>query len=86
MDESERRFLVGAPTNKQVKRIYWPDLKALIPRNWVEEKSEGELWIRLVNKTEIHLAGMDAPDRVEGQIWHLALLDETGNMAERVWP
>lgn len=84
MDRPAERYLVGGPTNKQTKSVYWADLKALTPPHWVADKSDGDLWLRLRNGSEIHVAGMDAPDRVEGQIWHGALLDEFGNMQARV--
>lgn len=80
------RSLAAAPTNKQAKKIFWEDFKKLIPVWCKDTVSEGELFIRLKNGSEIHVAGMDAPDRVEGQMWDDALLDEYGNMAERVWP
>lgn len=81
-----KRYLAAAPTNKQAKRIFWEDFKKLIPRNLVERAFDGDLFIKLLSGTEIHVAGMDSPDRVEGQMWDGVLLDEYGNMAERVWP
>lgn len=81
-----KRFLAGAPTNKQAKKIFWEDFKKLTPRNLLETVSDGELFLRTRAGSELHVAGMDAPDRVEGQMWDGVLLDEYGNMAERVWP
>ena len=80
------RYLAAAPTNKQAKRIFWEDFKKLTPSFIVERAFDGELFIRLKTGSELHVAGMDAPDRVEGQMWNHVLLDEYGNMAERVWP
>lgn len=80
------RYLSAAPTNKQAKRIFWEDYKKLVPAFMVDRTYEGEMFIRLKTGAELHVAGMDAPDRVEGQLWHHVLLDEYGNMAERVWP
>lgn len=83
---SPGRYLAAAPTNKQAKRIFWEDFKKLTPKEFVSDISNGELFIRLRTGSELHVAGMDAPDRVEGQMWNHVLLDEYGNMAERVWP
>lgn len=80
------RYLAAAPTNKQAKRIFWEDFKKLTPAFAIERVYDGELYIRLKTGAELHVAGMDSPDRVEGQIWNHVLLDEYGNMAERVWP
>lgn len=80
------RFLAAAPTNKQAKKIFWEDFKKLVPNDLKAVTSDGDLFIRLLSGAEIHIAGMDAPDRAEGQMWNGVLLDEYGNMAERVWP
>lgn len=80
------RYLAAAPTNKQARRIFWEDFKKLIPSWAISRSYEADAYIRLVSGSELHVAGMDAPDRVEGQLWHHTLLDEYGNMAERVWP
>lgn len=81
-----KRFLAAAPTNKQAKKIFWEDFKKLVPNDLKADTSESDLFIRLWSGAELHVAGMDAPDRVEGQMWDGVLLDEYGNMAERVWP
>lgn len=81
-----KRLLGAAPTNKQAKKIFWEDFKKLIPNDLKADTSESDLRIKLLSGAEVHVAGMDAPDRVEGQMWDGVLLDEYGNMAERVWP
>lgn len=80
------RFFVAAPTRDQVKRIYWNDLKALIPRNFlVRSPNESQLVLSLMNGVEIHLLGMDKPERAEGTPWDYGVLDEYANMKERTW-
>lgn len=83
---TNKKFLAGAPTNKQAKKIFWEDFKRLIPKKLAPQRYDGELFIRTLAGSELHVAGMDSPDRVEGQMWDGVLLDEYGNMAERVWP
>lgn len=80
------RFFAAAPTHAQAKRLYWSDLKALIPSPLLAGKpSESELVIRLVNGAEIYVLGMDAPERIEGSPWDGGILDEYANMKGRAW-
>lgn len=80
------RFFAAAPTYQQAKRIYWQDLKAMIP-NWLKKgaPSESELVIRLKNGVDIYVVGMDKPERIEGQPWDGGILDEYGNMKAEAW-
>lgn len=80
------RFFAAAPTIAQAKRIYWNDLKLLVP-DWMKagKPSETELVIRLINDAEIHVLGMDKPERMEGSPWDGGVLDEYGNMKEGAW-
>lgn len=80
------RFFAGAPTRDQAKRIFWDDLKALVPKRFMKvQPSETELNIRLVNGASIWVLGMDKPERVEGQPWDGGVLDEFGNMKPQTW-
>lgn len=80
------RFAATAPTHHQAKRIYWQDLKLLVPRVFLGGKpSESELVIRLVNGSEIHVIGMDEPARIEGTPWDGLVLDEIANMKPHVF-
>lgn len=80
------RYFAGAPTRDQAKRIFWPDLKAMTPKELLAgPPSEGELIIRLVNGSEIHVLGFDKPERAEGVPWDHGALDEYGNMKAKVW-
>jgi len=79
-------FVFAAPTHGQAKRIFWTDLKAMIPRDLMRGlPREGSLSIQLVNGAEITVLGLDAPERVEGRPVNGVVLDEYGNMKETVW-
>lgn len=79
-------YVCAAPTAAQAKRIYWRDLKALIPPDFIDGKpGEVELTIRLINGSEISLLGMDEPARIEGRPLNGVVLDEFGNMRPMVW-
>lgn len=80
------KSFVAAPVRHQAKKIYWNDLKTLTPKWAIYGKpNESELIIQLINGSEIHVLGMDRPERVEGIPWNHGLLDEFGNMKSRVW-
>ena len=80
------RFFAAAPTYNQAKRIYWDDLKALVPSGLLAcRPSESELTITLVNDAQIAVVGMDKPERIEGSPWDGGVLDEYGNMKPQAW-
>lgn len=81
------RIFIGAPTRDQVRRIYWEDMKALVPK-WAlgGEPAEGRLSIPLWHGGEIVLIGLDKPQRIEGSVWHGGLLDEFADLKPEVWP
>lgn len=80
------RFFAGAPTYGQAKRIYWNDLKALTPK-WamMGRPSESELVIRYINGSELHVVGLDKPERIEGSPWDGGNITEMGNTKEGMW-
>jgi hypothetical protein len=79
------RFFASAPTLTQAIQIYWQDLKALTPKWAIADISESNHIIKYLNGSEVHVLGMDKPERVEGQPWDGGGLDEYGNMKERAW-
>lgn len=81
------RFFAAAPTREQAKRIFWHDLKALVPRRFIDGRpSEAELMIPLINGAQIWVVGLDRPERIEGAPWDGGILDEYANMRANVWP
>ncbi|MGH7470353.1 MAG: terminase large subunit domain-containing protein [Longimicrobiales bacterium] len=83
----DARFFAGAPTRGQAKRIFWDDLKRLVPRRFISGKPrEVDMIIPLVNGSEIHVLGLDQPARVEGSPWDGGGLDEYANMKAEAWP
>jgi hypothetical protein len=80
------RFFAAAPTRDQVKRIYWQDLKNMIPSRYILGRpNESQLMIQLINGSQIWCLGMDKPERAEGSPWDGGVLDEYGNMKKDVW-
>ncbi len=80
------RFFAAAPTVSQVKRIWWDDIKSLIPSYFLFGRvNESALELRLINGARISLLGMDKPERAEGSPWDGGVLDEYANMKEDTW-
>lgn len=80
------RYFAAAPTRDQAKRIYWNDLKRMVPEPLrLKAPSESKLIISLITGGEIHVLGMDKPERVEGSPWDGGVLDEFANMKKKTW-
>ena len=80
------RGFAAAPTRDQARRIFWEDLKKLVPPVLqAKTPSESRLTIHLVNGSEIHVLGMDKPERIEGPPWDHGVLDEYANMKKKTW-
>lgn len=75
------KFFAAAPTYSQAKKIWWDDLK-LMTLSCVHEKkpSESELKIYLPNGSEIHIIGLDQPQRIEGINWTGGVIDEIADV------
>lgn len=80
------RFFASAPTRDQAKRIFWDDLKALSPPSMLAGRpSESELVISYINGSQIHVLGLDKPERVEGAPWDGGVIDEVANTKPSAW-
>lgn len=76
----------GAPTRAQAKAIFWEPLKHDTKLLWSRKPSETELVVRLFGGSEIHVVGLDKPERIEGQPWDGCHLTEMANMKPQAWP
>ncbi len=72
----DQRFFAAAPTRNQAKKIFWGDLKALTPRNWIKRIYDGDLIIITRWGAELHVVGLDKPDRIEGPGWDGGVISE----------
>jgi len=78
-------YFAAAPTYGQAKRVFWNDLKNMIPKQWIRKKSESELYINTIWGSTLYVFGMDKPERIEGSPWDGGILDEFGNMKAMTW-
>jgi hypothetical protein len=80
------RFFAGAPTRDQAKRIFWDDLKALLGADLMRRPpSESELILYALNGAEVHVVGLDKPQRIEGSPWDGGILTEVPNQKATAW-
>jgi hypothetical protein len=80
------RYFIAAPTFAQVKKIYWADMKLLCFCSLQSRKpSETDLIIYLDNGSEIHLVGLDKPERIEGAFWSGGVIDEIADVRADAW-
>jgi len=84
LENPKYRYFHGAPTHKQAKDIFWNDLKAY-SQYFRIDKSETDLMVKLLNGAEIHIIGLDKPERIEGQLWHGCHITEFGNIKDGAW-
>ena len=63
-------YFAAAPTHDQAKKIFWDDLKAMtLSTTHSKQPSESNRIIFLNNGSEIHVIGLDKPQRIEGIPW-----------------
>ena len=86
MKNPGERYFIAAPTRDQVKKIYWADMKLLCLCSLQSKSpSETELIIYLDNGTEVHLIGLDRPERIEGVLWTGGVIDEIADIKPDAW-
>lgn len=81
MQHSNEKYFAGAPTYGQAKKIFWDDLKALtFSSKHKQRPSESDLKIFMPNGSEIHVLGLDKPERIEGVNWTGGGVDEIADI------
>lgn len=86
MGNPGEKYFIAAPTRDQVKKIYWADMKLLCLTSLCSKApSETDLIIYLDNGTEVHLIGLDRPERIEGILWTGGVVDEIADTKPEAW-
>ena len=79
-------YFAAAPTHAQSKKIFWDDLKAFaLCCMHSRRPSESDLIIYLDNGSEIHVIGLDKPQRIEGVPWTGGGIDEFADVKPDAW-
>jgi len=79
-------YFAAAPTYGQAKKIFWKDLKDFcLCAAQPKRPSESDLIIYLSNGSEIHVIGLDKPERIEGIPWTGGGIDEFADIKGEAW-
>lgn len=79
-------YFAAAPTHDQAKKIFWDDLKAFsLSAMHPKRPSESDRIIYLPNGSEIHVVGLDKPQRIEGVPWKGGGIDEFADIKADAW-
>ena len=80
------QYFAAAPTHSQAKKIFWGDLKSFTLSYLHKRRpSESELIIYMDNGSEIHVIGLDKPQRIEGIPWKGGGIDEFADVKGESW-
>ncbi len=74
------QYFYSGPTLKQARRVAWDRLLELIPPHWIAGISLTDDRIKTVFGSELFLEGLDAPQRIEGQILDGGIVDENADV------
>lgn len=79
-------YFAAAPTHDQAKKIFWKDLKDFsLSFSHNRKPSETERIIYFNNGSEIHVIGLDKPERIEGIPWTGGGIDEFADIKDGAW-
>jgi hypothetical protein len=79
-------YFAAAPTHDQAKKIFWDDLlKFSLSSTHKKQPNIAERIIFLNNGSEIHVIGLDKPQRIEGIPWKGGGIDEFADIKPDAW-
>ena len=87
----DARYVFAAPTYQQARRIFWSDIKRMVPRWALAGQNprtairETDLSIQLGNGAELCVTGLDVPERIEGSPLDWICVDEIANCHPEAW-
>ncbi|MCX5592522.1 hypothetical protein [Alcaligenes endophyticus] len=80
------QYFAAAPTHDQAKKIFWDDLKAFTLSSMHKRRpSESDRIIYMPNGSELHVIGLDKPQRIEGIPWKGGGIDEFADVKPDAW-
>lgn len=80
-----RELLYLAPTYAMAKRVMWKYLIKVIPSEYIKEKIQSDLQIRLINNSVIYLGGAQNYDSYRGLGLDNAYIDEAADIPDEAW-
>lgn len=84
MKNPGEKYFAAAPTQDQAKKIWFDDLceLTLSATHARQPRVSPQPIITLNNGTEIHIIGLDKPQRIEGIAWTGGIIDEVADIKE----
>lgn len=80
------QYFAAAPTHDQAKKIFWDDLKAFsLSCLHRRRPSESDRIVYMDNGSELHVIGLDKPQRIEGIPWKGGGIDEFADIKPDAW-
>lgn len=80
------QYFAAAPTHDQAKKIFWGDLLQLtLSYTHKKQPNVSERIIYMNNGSEIHVIGLDKPQRIEGIPWMGGGIDEFADIKGEAW-
>lgn len=80
------QYFAAAPTHPQAKKIFWDDLlKLTLSCTHKRQPNKTESIIFMDNGSEIHIIGLDQPQRIEGIPWMGGGIDEFADVKADAW-
>lgn len=80
------QYFAAAPTHPQAKKIFWQDLLDLtLSYTHKRRPNISDLIIYMNNGSEIHVIGLDKPQRIEGIPWVGGGIDEFADIKADAW-
>lgn len=87
MRNANETYFAAAPTQDQARKIWWDDLCALTLSSThpKQPRVSPQPIIYMPNGTEIHIIGLDKPQRIEGIAWTGGVIDEIADIKSHAW-
>ena len=80
------QYFAAAPTHGQAIKIFWNDLLAMtLSSTHIKAPSISDRIIYMNNGSEIHVLGLDKPQRIEGIPWTGGGIDEFADLKSEAW-
>lgn len=71
-------YFYAAPTRQQAKRLAWEKVLSLIPEPWIAGVPNlSDMMVKTVWGSRLFVVGLDKPQRIEGDQWDGAVIDES---------
>lgn len=80
------QYFAAAPTHGQAVKIFWNDLLSLtLSCTHIKKPSLSDRIIYMNNGSELHIIGLDKPQRIEGIPWTGGGIDEFADLKPEAW-